>query len=271
MSIESALYECTVWHSREKPRKHVFRHNHFMFYLCLEEMEVLEKRLKLFSGRRSTLYRFDQHDHLPGLLPANCLQDRVRAFLRSSGIGAPVTKIHLLTNVRMAGYVFNPVSFFFCFSNSEEVSCCVVEVGNTFGEKKAYLLRPDGEGNLFDRQPKEFYVSPFTELRQFFNFKITRPGNNLDIKIDTVREDQPEPVVLSGMSGKRFPLSDEQLLRLTLAYPFAPMRVISLIHFHAMLLWLKRVPHRRKEEFVDLQTSVMNPHKSLRYTKESNS
>ena len=155
----------------------------------------------------------------------------------------------------MANYVFNPVSFFFCFGEDKKLLGCVVEVGNTFREKKVYLVRPDENGILRDRQKKFFYVSPFTELNDEFLFKISLPDEQINIGIDTVNAERT--VISAGMSGRRLELNDSNIFGLTLRNPFATLRVIALIHLHAALLWLKGVPHRKKEELPEQQIAVL--------------
>jgi DUF1365 family protein len=188
-------------------------------------------------------------------------------FCAENGIGQAVQKVRLLTNVRFWGYVFNPVSFFFCFDKEQKPLCCVAEIGNTFGEKKLYFIAAQGEC-FQTRQTKLFYISPFTELNQDLVFDLALPSKSLSLKIQTY--DGVQPVVTTYLRGQRALISDWNLLVLTLRYPFAPMRVIALIHLHALLLWLKRVPHHRKEENRDQQIAVLNPHPSLQKPEGSN-
>ncbi len=163
----------------------------------------------------------------------------------------------MLTNVRIFGYVFNPVSLYFCFAAGERLLCCICEVGNTFGEKKVFLVQPNADGLLKRRQKKFFYVSPFTNLNQEFDFDISVPGAGLDICIDTMDGDMP--VVKAALKGRRTALTDGNLVNLLLRYSWATARVITLIHYHALLLWIKKVPFHRKEESPDMQLDVLNP------------
>lgn len=261
MHLKSCIYESEIWHTRISPRMHKFKHKHFMLYLFLEELEQVEN-LRLFSSRSSALYSFKESDHIPEQIrTSDSLADRVRSALLERGVKENIHSISLLTNVRVAGYVFNPASFFFCFDERAKLLCCLVEVGNTFGEKKLYVVRPDQKGRLLDRQKKLFYVSPFTQLDQDFLFKINLPEDKLQISIDTMSGDSA--VVVAGISGKRVELSDRTLLKEALRYPLAPLAVITLIHLHALLLWLKKVPHHKKEASIEQQVSVLHPHKSL--------
>lgn len=263
MSLKSCLYECEVWHERPRPKRHKFKHKHFMFMLSLNELEQIESELKLLGTEsRRRLYQFQESDHLPlDSTAQQSLLQRANSAARHLGLQEEIVDISLLTNLRFANYVFNPVSFFFCYGKAENLLCCLAEVGNTFGEKKVYLVKPDEQGRLYSRQKKLFYVSPFTELNQDFLFKLGPPGEHLTISIDTLEADSL--VVHAGMSGRRLELSDKNILKLTFQHPFAPLQVIALIHLHALLLWVKKVPFRKKEDLIDQQVAVLHKHKSL--------
>ena len=261
MSLASCLYECEIWHGRTKPRSHSFLHRNFMFYIDLRELDYLYSALWLFGGGSLSLFHFKPSDHLPQEGPSAQLEERVKSTVRQGGVKEEINSVRLLTNVRFFGYVFNPVSFFFCFDVRGNALCCLVEVGNTFGEKKTYVLRSDVDGIFRDRQRKFFYVSPFTELEQDFLFDLAVPASSLRINVDTM--DANEKVVSTYMRGKELALTDRNLLLLSLRYPWVTFQVIMMIHFHALLLWLKRIPYHRKEEGPEQQTAVIHPHKSL--------
>jgi len=188
------------------------------------------------------------------------------AWVASQGLPLPAdTRVLLLTHCRVFGYIFNPVSFYFCLDAQDRPLCAVAEVGNTFGELKPFLLGPehfDGEGRFRRVVPKHFYVSPFFALDLAFDFKLRVPGEQLDLHIDD-REGN-RPVLLTALTGRRVPLTDANLARLTLKYPLVTLRVITLIHWHALKLWWKNVPWHRKAANPHLQQGVFNPHESLR-------
>jgi len=188
------------------------------------------------------------------------------SWISSQGLSIPAdTRVLLLTHCRVFGYIFNPVSFYFCLDAQDRPLCAVAEVGNTFGEQKPFLLGPehfDGEGRFRHLVPKHFYVSPFSALDLAFDFKLRVPGEQLDIHIDDREGDHP--VLLTALTGRRVPLTDANLARLTLKYPLVTLRIITLIHWHALRLWWKKVPWHRKAANPHLQQGVFNPHESLR-------
>ena len=170
-------------------------------------------------------------------------------------------KIMLMTHVRVLGYVFNPVSFYFCFDGGGRPSYLVAEVGNTFGEQKPFYLGPDRcENGVFrDRQTKYYYISPFADLDTDLDFHVEVPGETLNIGVDGWRGG--EKFFISAMAGRRKEFSDQNLFCYALRYPLVTLQVIGMIHWHAFRLWLLGAPHHRKEDRPDLQRDVTREYK----------
>ncbi len=262
--MNSCIYECNVMHHRLEPKEHHFSYRIFMFALDLDEIEALSKRLTFFSLNRWNLYTFRDRDHLT--LPGGegkTVKENLITYLADNGIQFPKDgRILLVTLPRVLGYIFNPVSFYFCSDAAGAPLCAVVEVGNTFREMKPYLLRePAGENQFRLITPKHFYVSPFSALDLAFDFKLRVPGENLDIHIDDRNGERR--VLLSALTGKRVPLTTARLVWFTLKYPLITLKVIFFIHWHAFRLWLKRLPFFRKAANPELQRDVLRPHVSI--------
>lgn len=266
----SCLYECRVAHRRLAPKQHHFEYGLFLAHLDLDELDTLDRSLRLFSRNRRNWYEFRDSDHLqhpraegPGLKAS------ATAWLLAQGVKLPEsTRMQLVTLPRVAGYVFNPVSFLFVSDSDGQPVCAVAEVGNTFGELKPYLVplattpgtNSAGSPIRFHCVvPKEFYVSPFSDLEVRFDFRLRAPGERLEIVVNDVTSDG-RVLLLSSLVGERRPLTDRELLRLTLRYPLVTLRVITLIHWHALRLWWKRLPWYRKSADPHLQRGVYRPH-----------
>jgi DUF1365 family protein len=261
MELKSCLYECSVMHHRLEPRKHHFRYKIFMLCLDLDEIDLAVHRIPLLSRNSFNLYTFRDDDHLQW--GAAKVKENLIAYLAQQGVSFPPNgRITLVTLPRVLGYIFNPVSFYFCFDADGAPLCSVVEVGNTFREMKPYLIREPLKEGLFRLvTPKHFYVSPFSKLDLDFDFKLRVPADSLEIFINDLEEGRR--VLLTSLVGRRVPLSTARLAWFTLKYPLLTLRVIFLIHWHALLLWLKRIAFYQKHHQPDLQRDVLRPHASI--------
>src|SRR5471030_508963 len=142
--MNSCLYKAKVMHHRLAPKVHSFHYNVFMFYLDLDEIDTLHKKLKLMSRNRFNLFNFKDSDHLQ--LPidkpdtSKNIREQLGDYLATHGVDIGKGRIMVLTNLSTLGYQFNPVSFYFCYDEQEEPFCSVVEVCNTYLEIKPYFL-----------------------------------------------------------------------------------------------------------------------------------
>ena len=250
-------------HHRLAPKVHQFQHAIFMFYLDLDELDTLSGKLSLFSRNRWNFYGFRDADHEPS--GSGPLKQRILNFLGDESIDLGSSgRIMLLTLPRVLGYVFNPISIYYCFNADGTPVCSIAEVGNTFLEKKLFLLKAGeaGQADGFRKMvPKYFYVSPFSDLDLSFDFDLRIPDGDLKIQIDD--RDGSDKLLISTVTGRRAEMNNRNLAWFTLKYPLVTMKVIFLIHWHAAVLWLKGVPFHRKADKPAFQREVLRPHASL--------
>src|SRR5471030_3064030 len=145
--FNSCLYKSRVMHHRLEPKQHSFHYNIFMFYLDLDEIDRLNSRLRSMSRNKFNFFNFRDKDHLqlPKENPdtSKNVRQHITEYLKQNGVEIGSGRIMLLTNLCTLGYQFNPVSFYFCYDESDKPICSIVEVCNTFREMKPYFLGTD--------------------------------------------------------------------------------------------------------------------------------
>lgn len=240
--LASALYVGRVVHQRFKPRRHRLRYRVFSLFLDLDELPHLDRRLRLFSYNRPGVLSFRDADHGDGA--RRPLRLWVEAQLRAAGIADQAARIRLLCYPRMFGYVFNPLSVYFCYSDGGTLIALLYEVNNTFGQRHCYLFpivdSVTDSGLLEHSCEKKFYVSPFIPMQGSYQFKIYVPARSVTLIINN--SDPAGPLLHASFVGRRAPLSDRCLLRSLITHPLMTAKVIAGIHWEALRLWLKGVP-----------------------------
>lgn len=263
--VNSCLYYAKVAHVRSEPIHRRFDYRLFMFYLDLSELETIKKKIKLIGYNSFNYFSFRDKDHLrlPKEKPdtKKPVREHLINYLAQNEVQEPIGRIMLLTNLTTLGYQFNPVSFYFVYDVNDKPLCSVVEVGNTFKEMKPYFI--DGvhlEKDIFTyRTKKLFYVSPFIAHDVDFNFQLSLPSEKLNLRIDDYKGDNHFFTAL--LSGEKKALTNSNVVRYALLFPLITLRVIGLIYWQAMKIWLKKIPFYKKEEYPELQVDVYNRNK----------
>ena len=280
MNFNSSIYSAKVMHHRLAPKKHSFWYNIYMFYIDLDEIEILEKKLRWFSYNRFNIFSFRDKDHL--VLEAKDKSEKLKtkkshishhkshistkqqitSYLKLNNVEIGKGKIYLLTNLSVLGYNFNPVSFYFCFDENKNPLCAVAEISNTYREMKMYFFGKDEfDGHTFKQKiRKHFYVSPFIDLDDFFDFKLEIPTEKLNINIDDYDKDG-QRFFISNLKGTKKALTSINMLRYFFTIPMMPLQVMGLIHWQAFKLWIKKIKYHPKSENQLLQKDVYEPYK----------
>ena len=281
MKAASSIYEGWVMHRRLTPRHHRFKYSVFALLLDLDELAVLDRDLRLFKYNRFGVFSFHDSDHGPRKAEEpHDLRRWLDGLLADAGISARGPR-RVLCYPRIFGYVFNPLSVWFCHDEQNALKAIVYEIHNTYEERHTYVLpvppatvpgagipehrpgnaRPDdgaatqnGPSISAGRAtvklvrhgcPKNFYVSPFLSRDCRYLFRIRPPGEDIAVAIH--EEEAGRPILNASFAGERRPLTDSTLLKMLFAYPLMTLKVIVAIHYEAVRLMLKGVrrhPHR---------------------------
>lgn len=242
--MSHGLLNFSVTHERSAPKRHKFTHSFFWFKFELESIDNAASFL--ISRNRRNLYRFDDDDHIR--LGAPTARDNFIAFARQHGLETEVVQVSIYTQLRFMGYVFNPVSIIF-LKDTEGDESMIVEIRNTFDEIKPYFVSKEhlsADGFIFSVK-KFFYISPFIDHDREMHFKVKKNGDRLDITIEE------EGLLFVSLRGKEKKLSNIGLIKSTLYCPFVTLKIIFLIHLHALFLWLKGIPYFKKDDQPHLQ------------------
>lgn len=237
MTSGSAIYVGEVRHRRTRPRVHSLRYRVFMLLLDLDELTALDRGLRRFSQSRFNLFAFYPRDHGDG--SDRPLRTQIEARLGEAGIAFDSGAIRLLCLPRVLGYVFNPLSLYFCHARDGRLAAIVYEVSSTFGERHAYVVAADALGGEVVRQraDKRLHVSPFLPMDLTYAFRIKPPGDTLAVVIDT---DDAEGLILhASFTGERRPLTDAELVKAFLTHPLLTLKVTAGIHWEAIKLVAK--------------------------------
>lgn len=229
-----------------------------MFLLELDELEELVKRIPILSHNRFNLYSYFDQDHLR--MGDGSTRATLLSHLQDQGVTEPVGRIQLLTNLRTFGHVFNPVSFFFIYDTTGEPLAVLAEVHNTFNEQKPFLLtRTDfNEESFSAHRPKYFYISPFGQLDETLELKLRFPSERLELHVNA-HQANSQNHFFALLSGEKVPLTTSRLFFFSLRFPFITLKIIFLIHWHALRLWMKGIPANKKSYRPDLQKDLLPP------------
>lgn len=251
MEIKSQLFHSKVMHKRLFPKVNSFTYN--MYYLAfplskLDELEIPKNKFSFLS--------FYEKDH--GDKDGSSLKLWANNLLRESSIEHD-GEIILVTIPRVIGYVFNPVSFYFCFDKPNNLKAVICEVNNTFGETHTYICAKDNGDNIDSNEwlesEKLFHVSPFLEREGKYKFRFDYNKDKLGIWIDFY-DKNGEKKLITSMVGKFEELNKSNLRKAFWNYPLITFKTILLIHWQAIKLVFKKIKYVSKPQQLDKKTST---------------
>jgi len=240
--MNSCIYNGYVSHTRYKPVKHSLRYNTFSLFIDLDEIENLSKNNFIFSFNKFNIFSFFNKDH--GDRDGLCLKNWVLNKLKKFDINKDINNIKLLCYPRVFGYVFNPLSIFYCYEN-KNLRAVMYEVKNTFNEQHTYVFKVKSNNEISQKCKKKFYVSPFMDMETQYEFKLLNPDENLSVLIK--QSDKNGIVLTAVQKGTKKEFNMKQLLVNFVLYPLMTLKIIGAIHYEALRLWKKGAKYRSRD------------------------
>jgi DUF1365 family protein len=242
--MKSCIYDGHVTHRRFTPLRHFFSYKTFSILFDLDELEELNKKIIFFSLNSFNLFSFYNKDH--GERDGSNLKDWVKEIFKKYNLDLKISSVKLLCFPRVFGYVFNPLSVFYCYENSK-LKAILYEVKNTFNEQHTYIFLVDENFKIISQNcNKKFYVSPFIEMKTFYNFRLSEPNEQLRILIKQTNS-LKEKVLVACQIGKKKTLSSKELLKNLFTHPLMTFKIITAIHFEALRLWRKGATFKKRK------------------------
>lgn len=247
--MHSAIYRGRVFHQRHIPKLHQFNYSLFMMYVDLDELPTLFNKYRAWNVNAPALASFQRKDHY-GDAQIDLATSIRELVLQETGstVEGP---IRLLTHFRYFGYVFNPLSLYYCYDKSaNNVTHVVAEVSNTpWNERHCYVLEGESKQGTFVTKDhaKNFHVSPFMDLNMSYHWQIGIPAENLNVHIENYHDN--EVLFNAALDLKRYEISKQSLMLTLLNFPLMSYKVTAAIYVQALKLWLKGikyVPYIRK-------------------------
>jgi DUF1365 family protein len=225
----AAIYDTRIAHVRHTPVKNAFRYRSYSWLVDVDALPQPRWFLK-------PLAQFRAGDHFGQ--PDRTLRENVESLLWQHDVDLRGGRVRMLANARVLGYVFNPLSVYWCHDDRDELVAVIAEVHNTYGERHAYFLRPGADGRVeFDKQ---FYVSPFYPVDGSYVMSLPEPGEDVAITVELHRG-EAKPFVAT-VRGRRTSASTGALLRAAARVPWVTLTVALQIRMQGIKLWARRVP-----------------------------
>ena len=254
MVADSGLLNATVYHKRYHPAVHDFSHKVLYVVLNLKDLKFINTRLFSINHFNFFSVFWENYGFETFQDPEVYVKNTLEKFAINPEI---IDTMVLVTMPKILGYAFNPVSFWLCINKQSELIVVLVEVNNTFGERHGYLcfckdLNPITKDEILTKD-KIFHVSPFCDVAGYYEFRFSIDSSKIDIDINYYQDEKL--LIATAIKGVKRRFNDKNLSKYFLNLPVMIFKVILLIHYHALRLWIKNVPYFKKPEKPDANIS----------------
>lgn len=234
--MNSQLCEGYVSHKRSEYAEHAFRYPLYMMWVDLDEVEKLDLVHWALGTNWFNVLRFKASDYLQG--EVGSVKNRALAAISKLGVKESFEHVFVLCQGRCFGFYFSPVNFYFYKNCHNQFKYMVAEVSNTpWNERFHYLIPLDA---LKVNHAKQFHVSPFMDLAMEYHWRVKTDDEQVKIVIDNYREN--EQVFNASLHLYRNPLSAQVIKKTIRTFPAMTLSVVKGIYWHALQLFLKKVP-----------------------------
>ena len=233
----NCFYKGTLMHNRFVPKNHKFTYNIFYSFIDIDGLDDLKKKYTFFSYNKFNFFSIYDKDH--GFRNNKKIKDWVKNILKKININHMNTKIFLLSIPRIFGYVFNPLSIFFCYDFDGNLKALIYQVKNTFNEQYCYVfkIKDDAKKKYYKHScKKNFHVSPLWDMRGKYNFLTFKPSNKFYSSI--IMEKNKKKVFQAILDCKYQELNFNNFLSLLIKFPFLTIKVILAIYFEAFKIFI---------------------------------
>jgi DUF1365 family protein len=246
--MQSSLLLGHLMHSRQRPFPHHFTYPVYSLLVNLDELPLLQERVRGFSYNGRNLPGIYDEDHLDDT-PLS-IKEKLLAYLSRQGVALPDGAVYMLANARVLGYVFDPITLFYCYNQQEELELVVVEVHNTKHERFPYLLNGQNQLPVTAKEAakgvqrhtfdKQFYVSPFIEMAARYELAYSPLGSQMFVHIDEFTGE--EKFFQARLWGELRPFTSQTLRHVLWYYPLMTLKVKGAIYWQAIKLLRRGLP-----------------------------
>lgn len=259
--MNSRLYVGEVYHERKTPLVHRFKYPVYGYVFDIDELEEIDKKIKLFGYNKLRPVSIRDSDYIKN--KSGAIRDKLTSYLQDICPRDEIGKIELVTSARFFNYVFNPVSFYYCYKLDGELLAVVAEVNNTFGETHLYLfddsVRVDSKFLASYKGKKDFHVSPFYNMDGDYRFNFSNLSKEFDISAEIFREGRRD--FFANLRGEQKELNNRNLMKTLLKFPITASLTMPRILFQAAQLhYRKKLPvYTKPNPRSEMTVGVLGP------------